>query len=83
MKELKMSKRYMLVSYMQKANGLWDELTDFKDNLKLKDIQNATVVLDHKEKKVVKNRLNSEAGYDDMLEFYKRTIGDQLTPYLP
>jgi hypothetical protein len=78
-----MSKRYMLVSYMQKANGLWDELTDFKDNLKLKDIQNATVVLDHKEKKVVKNRLNPEAGYDDMLEFYKRTIGDQLTPYLP
>jgi len=73
----------MLVSYMQKANGLWDELTDFKDNLKLKDIQNSTVVLDHKEKKVVKNRLNSEAGYDDMLEFYKRTIGDQLTPYLP
>lgn len=73
----------MLVIYMQKANGLWDELTDFKDNLKLKDIANATVVLDHKEKKVIKNRLNAEAGYDDMLEFYKRTIGDQLTPYLP
>ena len=73
----------MLVIYMQKPNGLWDELTDFKDNLKLKDIQNATVVLDHKEKKVVKNRLNPEADYDDMLEFYKRTIGDQLTPYLP
>jgi hypothetical protein len=78
-----MSKRYMLVIYMQKANGLWDELTDFKDNLKLKDIQTATVILDHKEQKVIKNRLNPEASYDDMLEFYKRTIGDQLTPYLP
>lgn len=78
-----MSKRYMLVIYMHKANGLWDELTDFKDNLKIKDIANATVILDHEEKKVVKNRLNPEADYDDMLEFYKRTIGDQLIPYLP
>lgn len=78
-----MAKRYMLVSYIQKTNGKFDELTDFKDSLKLKDIQNATVILDHKEQKVIKNRLNSEADYNDMLEFYKRTIGDQLTPYLP
>ena len=73
----------MLVIYMQKANGKFDEVTDFKDSLKLKDIQNATVVLDHNEKKVIKNRLNPDAGYDDMLEFYKRLLGDRLTPHLP
>lgn len=73
----------MLVSYVQKTNGLWDELTDFKNSIKMQDIQKATVILDHKEQKVVKNRLNPEADYHDMLEFYKRTIGDQLTPYLP
>ena len=78
-----MSKRYMLVTYLQKPNGLWDELTDFKNNLKIKDITTAKVILDFRDKKVVKNSLNPEAGYDDMLEFYKRTIGDQLTPYLP
>ena len=73
----------MLVTYIQKTDGKWDELTDFKDSLKLKDVQNSTVILDHIEKKVVKNRLNSGVDYSDMLEFYKRTIGDQLTPHLP
>jgi len=78
-----MTKRYMLVTYIQKPNGLWDEVTDFKNSLKTKDLTQAKVILDFREQKVVKNGLNPEAGYDDMLEFYKRTIGDQLTPYLP
>jgi len=78
-----MSERYMIVSYIQKPNGLWDEVTEFKNNLRMKHIQTAKVILDFQDKKVVKNGLNSEAGYDDMLEFYKRTFGDRLTPYLP
>ena len=78
-----MSKRYMLVTYIQKPNGLWDEVTDFKNNLKTKDLTHSKVIFDFKEQKIIKNGLNPEAGYDDMLEFYKRTIGDQLTPYLP
>ena len=73
----------MIVTYVKKPNGKWDELTEFKNSLKQKHIQSAKVILDFKDKKVVKNGLNSEAGYDDMLEFYKRTLGDQLTPYLP
>jgi hypothetical protein len=32
---------------------------------------------------VIKNGLNPDAGYDDMIEFYKRVLGDRLTPYLP
>ena len=78
-----MSKRYMLVTYIQKVNGKWDELTDFRDNLKTRDLTSARVILDLHEKKVVKNTINREAGYDDMLEFYKRLLGDQLIPYLP
>ena len=46
-------------------------------------MQSAKVILDFKEKKCVINSLNKEAGYDDMLEFYKRLLGDKLTPYLP
>ena len=46
-------------------------------------MQSAKVILDLKEKKVVKNGLNPAAGYDDMIEFYKRMLGDRLTPYLP
>jgi hypothetical protein len=78
-----MNERYMIVSYVQKPNGKYDELTEFKNNIKSKHLQTAKVILDFKEKKCVINSLNKEAGYDDMLEFYKRMLGDQLTPYLP
>ena len=73
----------MIVTYVKKPNGKWDELTEFKNNLRPKHMQTAKVILDFKEKKCVINSLNREAGYDDMLEFYKRQLGDQLTPYLP
>jgi hypothetical protein len=78
-----MSSRYMIVTYYLKPNGKHDEITEFKNTLKIKHIQTAKVILDFKEKKCIKNGLNPEAGYEDMLEFYKRTIGDQLTPHLP
>ena len=78
-----MSERYMIVSYYKKSNGKWDEITEFKNSLKTRHIQTAKVILDFKEKKVIKNGLNPQAGFDDMLEFYKRLLGDQLTPYLP
>jgi hypothetical protein len=73
----------MIVTYVKKPNGMWDEVTEFKNNLKIKHIQSAKVVLDFKEKKCVVNSLNREAGYEDMIEFYKRMLGDRLTPHLP
>ena len=78
-----MSERYMIVTYVKKPNGMWDEVTEFKNNLKTKHIQSAKVVLDFKEKKCVINSLNREASYEDMIEFYKRMLGDRLTPHLP
>lgn len=78
-----MSERYMIVTYYLKPNGKWDEVTEFKNNMKTRYLQTAKVILDFKEKKVVKNGLNPEAGFDDMIEFYKRLLGEKLTPYLP
>jgi len=78
-----MNNRYMIITYVKKPNGKWDELTEFKNSLKQKHMQTAKVILDFKEKKCVINSLNKEAGYDDMLEFYKRQLGDRLTPHLP
>ena len=78
-----MTARYMIVTYVKKPNGKWDELTEFKNSIRMKHIQSAKVILDFKEKKCVVNSLNKEAGYSDMLEFYKRLLGDQLTPHLP
>jgi hypothetical protein len=78
-----MNERYMLVTYIKKPNGQWDEITEFKRNIRTTHMQTAKVILDFKEKKCVKNGLNPESGYDDMIEFYKRVLGDRLTPYLP
>jgi hypothetical protein len=73
----------MIVTYVKKPNGKWDELTELKNNIRTKHIQSAKVILDFKEKKCVVNSLNREATFDDMLEMYKRVLGDQLTPHLP
>lgn len=78
-----MQERYMIVSYFKNPKGQWDEVTEFKRNIRNSHLQTAKVILDFRDKKVVKNGLNPEAGYDDMLEFYKRMLGDRLTPYLP
>jgi hypothetical protein len=73
----------MLIKYLKKPNGKWDEVTEFRNNLKTSHLQSSKVILDFKERKCVVNGLNREATFDDMLEFYKRMLGDQLTPHLP
>lgn len=78
-----MSARYMIVSYIKRPHGNWDELTQFKNSLRPNDIQTAKVILDFKKETCVVNSINKEASYNDMLEFYKRLLGDQLIPYLP
>jgi hypothetical protein len=78
-----MNERYMIVTYVQKPNGKYDEITEFKKHYRMKHVQSAKVILDLADKKVVKNGLNPDASYDDMIEFYKRMLGDRLTPYLP
>jgi hypothetical protein len=78
-----MKYRYMIVSYVKKPNGKWDEITDFKNSLKTRHYQTAKVILDFQDQKCIMNSINPQAGYDDMLEFYKRVLGDRLIPYLP
>jgi hypothetical protein len=75
-------KRFMIVSYWLQPNGSWDEITQFKDRIKKQDLYQARVILDLKNKKVVKNSINRDANFEDMIDFYKRLIGDQLTPHL-
>jgi len=73
----------MMVTYYQKPNGKWDEITEFHHKVKTRHLQSAKVILDLKEQKVVKNTINREADFETMLEFYKRQLGDQLTSQLP
>jgi hypothetical protein len=78
-----MERRYMIVKYVQKPNGKWDEITEFRKNLKTEHIQTAKVILDFEKKVCVVNSLNREAGFEDMLDFYKRLLGDRLISQLP
>jgi hypothetical protein len=78
-----MENRYMIVKYFQKPNGKWDEITEFRKNLRPTHIETAKVILDLEKKVCVVNSLNRDATFEDMLEFYKRLLGDRLTPHLP
>jgi hypothetical protein len=78
-----MDNRYMIVKYIKKPDGKYDEVTEFKRHYRNTDLQMSKVILDFEKKTVIKNGLNPNAGYNDMIEFYKRMIGDRLTPYLP
>ena len=78
-----MDNRYMIVKYIKKPDGKYDEVTEFKRHYRSTDLQMSNVILAFEKKAVIKNGSNPDAGYDDMLEFYKRVLGDRLTPYLP
>ena len=78
-----MKERYMIVTYILKHYQKWDELTEFKNRVSKKHLTTAKVILDFKEKKIVKNSLRPDLGYEELLEFYKRLLGDPLTPHLP
>jgi len=77
-----MKHRYMVITYFKKPNGKWDEITEFKNSVKSKHLQEAKVILDFREKRIIKNGLNTEATFEDTLELYKRLLGDKLKPYL-
>ncbi len=78
-----MDNRFMIVTYILKPNGKWDEITEFSKKIKNSHLQTAKVILDLKEKKCIINQLNREADFETMLEFYKRLLGDKLTKHLP
>jgi hypothetical protein len=78
-----MESRYMIIKYILKPNGQWDEITEFRKNLRPIHIETSKVILDFEKRVCVVNSLNREASFSDMLEMYKRLLGDRLTPHLP
>jgi len=65
--------RYLIITYYQKASGQIDESTAVSRNLKLRDHQTASVILDFKKLSVVKAQLNGESAPKDfnrIVEYY-------------
>jgi hypothetical protein len=65
--------RYLIITYYRKANGQIDEATAVAKNLKMRDHQTASVILDFKKLQVVKASLNGASvprDFNRVVEYY-------------
>jgi len=65
--------RYLIITYYRKANGQIDESTAVARNLKLRDHQTASVILDFKKLVVVKANINGTSApkdFDRIVSYY-------------
>jgi hypothetical protein len=73
--------RYLILTYYKKADGKIDEAMTLSRNLKQRDLQIGSVILDFKKLQVVKANLNGESVPKDFnriveyyMQHYKSTI---------
>jgi len=65
--------RYLIITYYRKASGQIDESTAVARNLKMRDHQMASVILDFKKLQVVKANLNgvqAPKDFNKIVEYY-------------
>ena len=65
--------RYLIITYYKKANGQIDESTAVARNLKMRDHQTASVILDFKKLAVVKAQLGGDSvpkDFNRIVEYY-------------
>ena len=65
--------RYLLLTYYKKPNGQIDEAMSLSKNLKHRDLQTASVILDFKKLEVVKATLNGVSvpkDFDRIVQYY-------------
>jgi len=65
--------RYLIITYYKKANGQIDETTAVAKNLKMRDHQTASVILDFKKLVVVKAQLDGATvpkEFNRIVEYY-------------
>jgi len=77
-----MKERFMIITYVLTRNGSYDELTDFKNRVSPRNLQQASVILDLKDQKVIKNSLQKKYDFLEVLTIYRNEIGAQLDPYI-
>lgn len=78
-----MTGRYMFVTYIQKPDGKWDEVTEFRNSLTKSVVARSRVVLDLRYKQCVKNTVNPDLGFYDFINYYKQELGEELISQLP
>jgi len=67
--------RYLIITYVRKADGKIDEQMQVSKKVKPSDIQMANVILDFKEKKIEKCLIESQviqSDWDKMVTYYRQ-----------
>jgi hypothetical protein len=65
--------RYLILTYMRKPNGQIDEVMAVSKNLKRRDLQTGSVILDFKEQKVLKGHMDGKEvpkDWDRVVAYY-------------
>ena len=66
--------RYLLVTYLRQPGGQIDEQVGFTKKVKPRDLQTVNVIVDYREKKVVKCVIEGkvqDTDFDKLNEYYK------------
>lgn len=74
--------RYLIITYYKKANGQTDEAMAVARNLKPRDIQTATVILDFKKLEVTKASMggvNVPKNFDNIVSYYMQHYENVIT----
>ena len=74
--------RYFLITYVKKPNGQMDEQSQVARNLKTRDLQMASVILDFKKLQVLKASMggvNVPRDFDKIVSYYMQFYESVLT----
>ena len=61
--------RYFIVTYYKKATGKINESVKVDNKVRMADLQTASVIIDYKERKIVKSNFEEELGPDRQHDF--------------
>jgi hypothetical protein len=70
-----MKTRYLMITFVRKPNGQIDEMVTISKRVKASDTQMANIILDFKERKIIKCVIESEVvntNWDMLTEYYKK-----------
>lgn len=73
--------RYFAITYIRKPNGQVDEQALVTKSIKDSDIQTCNVILDFKEKKIIKASIAGSSlstDWDKLIEYYKKVYPDNI-----
>jgi hypothetical protein len=73
--------RYFLATYIRKPDGKIDEQVEISKNLRDSDLQTCNIILDFKEKKVIKSVIQGQAvptTWEAVYEHYRKVYPDYI-----